>query len=150
MLGLCGPTAGDVVFVYERGYRWSGPEVLQLGEERLVFPSGGANHGPQPPTYETEVSSNYGILVLSGPGVRRGYVRNMAELGPARMTDVAPTIAHLVGIPEPAQSEGCVLKDMLEDGARLPERRFEPLPWTVRPRRPKRVTLAGDVTDEEL
>ena len=53
VVGLWGDSVGDVVYCYSGGYRWSGPEVLKIGETRLVFPSGGGNHGPMLPSYET-------------------------------------------------------------------------------------------------
>ncbi|HID05629.1 MAG TPA: hypothetical protein EYP10_00625 [Armatimonadetes bacterium] len=148
LIGLWGQNIGDVVFVYAGGYRWTGAEVLQLGEERVVFPSGGANHGPQLPSYETDVSSNYGILLMAGAGIRSNYVRDYKRLGPPCTTDIAPTVAHLIGIPTPAQSEGAVLFDMLINAPPPPRRELKPLPWRIRPHRPRRVTLAGDVTDE--
>src|SRR5262249_50529450 len=47
-------------------------------------------------------------LVAVGAGVSPG------QFGPARLVDVAPTIAALLGLPFPAASQGQPLVDMLE------------------------------------
>ena len=148
IVGLWGEDIGDVVCLYAGGCRWTGPEVMQMGEDRVIFPCGGANHGPQITTYETDVSSNYGVLLMSGAGIRRGYQRNKGVQGPVSTTDVAPTVAQLVGIPTPAQSEGKVLLDFLQDAVDAPERKHEPLPSHPPMPKPTKVTLKGDVTDE--
>ncbi len=148
IVGLWGQDIGDVVFLYAGGCRWTGPEVMRMGEDRVIFPSGGANHGPQLTTYETKVSSNYGVLLMSGAGIRHGYQRDKSSQGPVITTDIAPTVAHLVGIPTPAQSEGKVLLDFLEDAISAPERKYESLPSHPPIPGPTRATLKGDVTDE--
>ena len=149
-LGLRGPAAGDVVFYYAGGYRWSGPEVFAMGKTDVVFDDpGGANHGPQPPTYQTEVSDNAGALILAGPGVRKGYVRD--ESGSAMFTaDLVPTLAHLAGIDAPFHAEGKVVRDLLvghPGPVARTHQRFDVIPQP--PKRKRKVTLAGDVTDEE-
>ncbi len=48
-------------------------------------------------------------LVLAGAGVRRGVVLHGAQL-----TDVAPTIAALLGVPAPAHATGRILLDALD------------------------------------
>lgn len=45
-----------------------------------------------------------GILILSGPNIRRGEF-----LGTASVLDFAPTILHAVGLPEAAKTDGSVL-----------------------------------------
>jgi len=152
MVGLVGEHVGDLVFCYAGGYRWSSAEVLRMGEERVVFPCEGGNHGPMICTYETEVSSVYGLLILAGPGVRRGVREEPSRKGCRRTLDVAPTVAHLLGVDTPAQNEGRVLHEFLEgfhSGRPVRE-----LTSTARrlaaPRRPQaRVRLKGDVTDEQ-
>jgi len=49
------------------------------------------------------------ILLISGPGVRKGFVSD----SPARLVDVAPTVLTLLGI-MPEKMDGIVLADMLE------------------------------------
>jgi hypothetical protein len=153
MVGLWGDCIGDMVFCYEGGYRWSGGEVLRMGEKRAVFPCGGGNHGPMVCTYETETTSVMGALVMAGSGVRSGVRLPREDQFGICTTDVAPTVAHLIGIEAPAQNEGRVLQEFVVGlHSARPARNLEPMERpivfqkTVRPRVPK---LKGDVTDEE-
>ncbi|HEY66400.1 MAG TPA: hypothetical protein G4O02_17755, partial [Caldilineae bacterium] len=152
VVGLWGPYIGDIVYCYAGGYRWSGPEVLRLGEERIVFPCGGGNHGPMIPTYETDVASVMGALFLVGPGVRSGVQPPKDEQARVCTTDVAPTLAYLLGIDAPAQNEGRVLREFLTDlHNERPPRTLRRTARAIRPRRtrkPRPITLQGDVTDE--
>ena len=152
MVGLWGDYIGDLVFCYEGGYRWSGPEVLRMGEQRIVFPCGGANHGPMIPTYETEVSSVLGTLVLAGPGVKAGVEVPKNEQARACTTDLAPTLAHLLDLDPPAQNEGRILQEFLSDFySERPPRTLESTARRIATRppvKPRPVSLQGDVTDE--
>ena len=153
MVGMWGDYIGDLVYCYAGGYRWSGPEVLRMGEARVVFPCGGGNHGPMIPTFETEATSVMAAMVIAGAGVRPGVKVPKADQFGICTTDVAPTVARLLGIETPRQSEGRVLHEFLEgsDTSR-PERELRPTARklvrrsTVKPKPPK---LQGDVTDEE-
>ncbi len=154
MIGLWGEYIGDVCFVYAGGYRWSGPEVLRLGEERIVFPCRGGNHGPMIPTYETDTTSVMGVMTLGGAGIRAQEPAPWLEQFRVCTTDVAPTLAYLLGLDVPAQSEGRVLHEFLEgQHAEYPERgEITPTARNVvrRPTvKPKPIQLQGDVTDEE-
>lgn len=150
VVGLVGEHIGDLVFCYAGGYRWSGTEVLKLGEGRVVFPCGGGNHGPMIPTYETEVGSVYGTFLLAGKGVRRAVKEEPSRKGSRTTADVAPTLAYLLGIQPPAQSEGRVLHEFLEGfESKRPERKLLPLRRSLRPApRLAKPKLKGDVTDE--
>jgi predicted AlkP superfamily phosphohydrolase/phosphomutase len=111
LLGYWGDEAGDIQFIYNEGFVWGAlPEGTTIA--RTDIPA--VNHGPQIPTAERGLSSNMGMLALWGPGVRQGY-RRTASQGPARMTDAAPTIAHMLDLHPPAQSEGAILHDMLDE-----------------------------------
>lgn len=151
-LGMYGPAVGDIVFYYAQGYRWSGPEVFRMGKKKAVVfdDPGGANHGPQIPTGQTEISDNAAALILAGPGVRKSYVRD-PEQAPAMSTaDLVPTLAHLAAIEPPQHAEGKVVRDLLVGARpkkRLRRRRIDTLP--AKPPKGKKVMLAGDVTDEE-
>ena len=152
MVGLWGPHIGDVVYCYSGGYSWSGPEVLRMGEDRLVFPRDGGNHGPMVTTYETGVGSVLGTLVLAGPGVARRGLLPADEQAAICTTDLAPTLAHLLRWDAPAQSEGRVLRECLDGlpSDRLP-RTFHTVarPLVERPtQKPRPLVLQGDVTDE--
>jgi len=51
-----------------------------------------------------------GVLILNGPSIRQGQVADDASI-----IDVAPTILHLMGLPVPADMDGEVLVDSLEE-----------------------------------
>ncbi|HDZ20413.1 hypothetical protein LCGC14_0161730 [marine sediment metagenome] len=96
MLGLWGDRVGDIMV--------------------CVLPGGdyGEGHGNVLPTETFGLSSIQATLVMAGPGVRQGVTLTH----PVWLTDVAPTIAHLMNIPAPATMEGAVLNAALEDGVR--------------------------------
>ncbi len=152
MVGMWGDYIGDIVFVYSGGYTWSRGEVLRMGEERVAFPCTGGNHGPMVPTYETETTSVLAAMVIGGAGIKAGVTAPRLEQSRLCTTDVAPTIAHLLGIEAPAQNEGRVMHEMLADGyAERPERTFVETGRPVVARKkikPQPVQLQGDVTDE--
>lgn len=151
MVGMWGKEIGDLVFCYAGGYRWSGDAVLKMGEERVVFPCEGGNHGPMICTYETDVGSVYGLLVVAGTGVRKGVPEAPDAKGSRKTIDIAPTLSHMLGIKPPAQSEGRVLHEFLEEfESARPKRTLRPMGRNIVARRkakPK-VQLKGDVTDE--
>ena len=111
LIGYWGEHAGDVQFIYNEGSVWG---ELPPGQSiaRTTIPS--VNHGPQIPTAEKGLGTNMGMLALWGPGIRKGYRRPVEMIGPAQMSDPAPTLAHILGCDPPLQSEGSVLRDMLE------------------------------------
>jgi len=152
MVGLWGDYVGDLAYCYSGGFRWSGAEVLRMGEERIVFPCSGGNHGPMIPTYETETTSVMGAWVLAGPGVRAGTALPRLEQARICTTDVAPTVAHLVGMAAPAQCEGRIVHEFVAGmHAERPARTLEPMarPLVGRPSvKPQPPKLQGDVTDE--
>ena len=62
------------------------------------------------PTEELGPFQDAAVLIMAGAGVaRRGWLDK-----PARLVDVAPTAAALLGIRPPAQSEGRILHECLE------------------------------------
>ncbi|MFQ6134098.1 MAG: alkaline phosphatase family protein [Armatimonadota bacterium] len=91
VLGLYGDRVGDVVF----GQR---PEFC-------------GQHGPILPTAKIGLGSVEGLLVIKGPGIKQGakLERN------AWLVDVVPTVCHLAEWPLPAQAEGAVLYQALDD-----------------------------------
>jgi predicted AlkP superfamily pyrophosphatase or phosphodiesterase len=65
-----------------------------------------ANHGGQDHDHGTGVAQNLTIpWIVSGPGIRPGH----AIAGEAHTTDTAPTLMHLLGLPQPAQWSGRVV-----------------------------------------
>jgi predicted AlkP superfamily phosphohydrolase/phosphomutase len=53
---------------------------------------------------------DYGLLIMSGPGVRQG-----ATLEGASIQDLAPTVLHTMGLPIPSEMDGQVLVDAFEE-----------------------------------
>jgi predicted AlkP superfamily phosphohydrolase/phosphomutase len=146
LIGLWGEGIGDVVFCYSSGYSWVDEESLIQKDQRVVWTVGGANHGCQPPTAETDISSNYGVMIATGPCIRKDYKRPADILGPISMKDIAPTVASLMNIPAPRHSQGNVLQDIFE-GYKLPKRN----PISKAPIRDKSkmaLRLESDVTDK--
>ena len=108
-LGFWGTDVGDVIAVYEKGYAWGKPAgggVLGRGV--------GANHGPQFPTAHTEFASVLAYLVMKGPHLKRGSYRDPSRLGYPHITDVVPTLCHLLGLRPPAQCQGAIARDFLQ------------------------------------
>ncbi len=93
LLGLRGGRVGDVIYAAADAY-------------------GGFEHAFQLPTSRFGISSLRSLLVMAGPGIRRG-VRLDRTIG---LEDIAPTAAHLLGIPAPAQCEGGIIYQALEGG----------------------------------
>jgi hypothetical protein len=55
-----------------------------------------------------------GMMILAGPGVRQdGYEREWRRWGLIREIDVAATVCHLLGLRQPAHSQGVVPLDLL-------------------------------------
>jgi predicted AlkP superfamily phosphohydrolase/phosphomutase len=137
VVGLWGEHVGDIVFVYSPGFTW-GTQILE-GEGSVRV--GGANHGPQIPTTETEVSSNYATFMIVGKDVKKGYVRPINRIGPVKTVDIAPTISYILGIKPPRHSQGSILYDFFEDwDISDMKRKSKPLKF------PERAPLIGDVT----
>lgn len=109
LLGMWGPRCGDVVFIYNAGFSWG---QVEPGKTVGVAPPS-ANHGPQVPTAETALSSNMATLIIAGPGVKKGW-RPDPNAGLPRLVDVVPTICHLIGISPPRNSEGRVVRELIE------------------------------------
>ncbi len=144
--GLWGKGIGDIVLVFDRGYVWSGSEVAALGEKRTVWKTGGANHGPQPPTAETEFSSNFATFIASGPGVKKGYQR----MHSIALTDVVPIACRLIGIDTTSQCEGAAPKDIFEGNSIRMSHKGAKAKYAVRTKVMVAPTgFKGDVTDED-
>lgn len=94
---------GDVVYFSRPGYTFDPP----VTEDLQVFRKqpGTARHGMHHPTFR----DLHAVCIMAGPGVKRGVERDR----PIHLTDVAPTVAHIAGLPRPAQADGTVLYDIL-------------------------------------
>lgn len=91
ILGLYGDKVGDVVYA--------------VGEEF------GAQHGQLLTTEEFGIGSLKPLFMMRGPNVKKNFVleRNMW------LTDIVPTICHLMNLPIPKQCEGAVVYQALQD-----------------------------------
>ncbi len=76
-----------------------------------VKPGWGGEHAFQLPTAKFSRHSMRGLLILKGPGIKRGY-RMMRTCW---ITDVVPTACFLLGLPYPRDCEGAVLYQALEE-----------------------------------
>jgi predicted AlkP superfamily phosphohydrolase/phosphomutase len=94
-----GPNGGDLYVDLAPGYYSSSALRGEVVTARR--PSGEHLFGPQ----RAELR---GAFALTGPGVAKGGL-----LGPIRQIDIAPTLAVLLGIAPPAQSQGSVLREAL-------------------------------------
>jgi arylsulfatase A-like enzyme len=119
ILGQWGARIGDIVYYYDPLYHdhmdafgggpikaeiWPIPPFLpvrkefgMLGSHHQVLPT--ATHGG---------FSVAGVLILAGPGVKKGIRRPT----PVWTPDVVPTLCALSGLPLPRQAEGKVAADM--------------------------------------
>jgi hypothetical protein len=100
MLNLHGELVGDVVYAPQPGFDGA--------------------HGKQLPSTTFSIGGQHSTFILAGGGVRRG----IALRRQVRAVDVAPTLAYLLGLPMPADVEGGVVYEALDDfegknGARL-------------------------------
>ena len=149
VVGLWGNYIGDIVFCYSGGYRWSGSEVLNMGEKRIIFPCDGGNHGPMIPTYETDVCSVMATLFISGPCIRRGLKIPKEEQFRYSTTDIVSTICKILNIRFPFQSEGRIIHEFLKDTKiKNLKRNLQPVKREMRKRKKEVLKLQGDVTDE--
>jgi predicted AlkP superfamily pyrophosphatase or phosphodiesterase len=71
-----------------------------------------ADHGGHERGHGSEMPEDMTVpWILAGPGIRRRY----ALTTPVRITDTAPTIAHLLGVPLPAAWQGKPVLEALHD-----------------------------------
>ena len=126
LLGQWGDQCGDVIFAWDHGYvsgyygQWEGIVGGGSAGAPKVF---GAHHGGFIPT-QSEVSSSFATLMLSGPGLKKAYTRPAETLGYIHAVDIVPTFCHLLGVDPPLQSQGTIAHDMFE-GHEMVGRRVE-------------------------
>ena len=91
MVNLWGELVGDVVYALDPGFDGA--------------------HGKQLPSTSFGIGGQHSTFVLAGAGIKKG----VALRRQVRVVDVAPTIAYLLGVPMPANVEGGVVYEALED-----------------------------------
>ncbi len=98
LLGLYGDRVGDIVFAIAGEY--------------------GDAHGPHLPTERFGIGSLEGLLIMAGPGIKKNHAMSRT----VRLTDIVPTVCHLLDIPVPRDTEGAIMYQALEDpNAKLKE-----------------------------
>lgn len=90
MFNLWGDLVGDVV--------WA------------VHPEFDACHGRHLPAVSLGIGGQHTTFIINGPQIRRG----IALQGQARSVDIAPTLAHLLDVPQPRDAEGRVIMEAIE------------------------------------
>lgn len=97
-------SAREPVVGAAKGHYFRGPDP-QVGSW------GGAQgiHGDQPAWTNLSLGTISACFVLAGPGVRKGLRLSR----PIFLRDPAPTLAHLLELPSPAQATGRVLREAL-------------------------------------
>jgi len=118
--------------VFKREEIYQGPYTEQAAD--LIFPMKGmtyytherAQFGPNPnkltePAFYVNMDSAThrmnGIVVVTGP-----YIKKDTVIDDAKITDLAPTILHILNVPIPKDMDGRVLKEMFEPGSDPAER----------------------------
>lgn len=96
MLGLRGERVGDIVFG--------------------TYPEAPGEHGRHITSGEYSLGSMKGLLMLSGPGIRKGVILERQ----VNIADLVPTLCYITGLPVPRECEGAVIYQALEN---------ENLPW---------------------
>ena len=119
-----GERVGDVIYYLKPPYSMDGPSpkslyyyLHQSAVEPELFGKGEVGPttmlGDHPfylPAARFDSFSVSPILIISGPGVRKGCEADK----PVLLRDIAPTVAKLLGIPSPSQADGRVLDEALE------------------------------------
>jgi len=110
--------AKPVVRAARREELFSGPHTGEAPDIR-VFMAEGYEAFPwasisdrvfSPNTSRSGTHNSRGVLILKGEGVREGPVEGAA------VTDVAPTILYLMGLPVPSEMDGHVLEQAFTEG----------------------------------
>ena len=99
---------------------WTAAENKYGFKGRTMMP-GIAGHGNSSP-FEI-----HNTLIVAGPGFKVGT----SAATPTSNVDIAPTICHLLGLPEQAQMDGRVLREFLADGPDAKSVRVETRRYTA-------------------
>ena len=131
LLGYWGEQSGDIVFVMEDGYVSGYSSGAARGDGSYVWTPQrfDAHHGPYLPTARTSISSNMAFFLGWGPGLKKGYRRQVERLGYMHQTSVAAMVCHLLDIEPPDQCQGPVPRDFLEGTTQVMERETELPDW---------------------
>jgi len=95
---------GDARFIGLHG-DWVGDVIYGISGDF------GAQHAPQVPTAQYGMGDLRGLFALSGPNIKKGVELERTVW----IQDLVPTICYLTGWPVPAQAEGAVIYQAMED-----------------------------------
>jgi hypothetical protein len=110
-------TVGDTIClnIAQKSLKAFDPEAIcafpEAGDRRFRLGDFGS---AQDATPKQGCHDRVGVVMLRGPGVRRG-----AEIGECSNLDLAPTVLRLLGLPVPSHMRGRVLEEALEGPARV-------------------------------
>ena len=100
-----GITGDRIARAVQNGFNMKrGGDVFVLLDPGWIFSMGGTNHGT-PFNYDTHVP-----VIFMGPGIRTGRFD-----GNVSVTDVAPTLATMLGVEMPSGSEGRTLFEIFQE-----------------------------------
>lgn len=91
IIGLYGERIGDVIFA--------------------LRPEFGGQHGAFLPTTTYSIGDLRGLLIMAGPGIKKGAIVSRTVW----LTDIVPTVCHLMELPIPREAEGAIIYQALED-----------------------------------
>ena len=111
-IGLSGDRTGDVIVAANPVYALDNRIGLdELFEDLKTGLPDGSIHGAQLPALDMkEYGMIKSMLIAHGPKIKKDYVVEK----PINMINIAPTISYLLDIPAPKNSEGVVIKEILE------------------------------------
>jgi arylsulfatase A-like enzyme len=116
VLGCAGPHApGDIMLLPAAGYgdithtMAHAPGLIEKPDPRYGVWGGSEGTHQHLPSVDHSEGTIMPAFIMAGPGVKAGVRREK----PIYLRDIAPTLAHLVGIPCPANADGRVLTDLL-------------------------------------
>jgi predicted AlkP superfamily phosphohydrolase/phosphomutase len=94
-----------IPYIMQNGYnqKRSGDVMLVLDPSVVYYPETGSTHG-SPYVYDTHVP-----LLFYGKGIQKGSTVERTEI-----TDIAPTIATLLGISFPSGTTGSTIEEVLD------------------------------------
>ena len=92
LLYLSGKACGDILYWLEEGFNWVHGDALSTLKGHA----------------DTSVSP---IFIMAGQGIKANYKTERM----IRQVDVAPTVAYLGGVRMPAQCEGSIIYQILEE-----------------------------------
>ena len=100
--------------IYSGPYLDRAPDLILRPKEPSDIFFGLADFGHRDtvsPVYRySGMHRDYGMLILNGPGVRRG-----GAIEGASIQDISPTVLHTMGLPVPGDMDGQVLGNAFED-----------------------------------